>query len=149
MKIKKNGKVVNLTESDLKRIVKKVLNEDNSHQDVVNNLDRDLKGKTFKIWKDKNESKLKDTFTYDTTKISGGDRLRNEQKIWTVSIIGSGEESDKIVLQLPMGKNCNRGIFNGFRLKLDNAISQPKQMGNYFSDELEELIKQQYPSVCK
>ena len=27
MKIKKNGKVINLTESDLKRIVKKVLNE--------------------------------------------------------------------------------------------------------------------------
>jgi hypothetical protein len=142
MKIKKNGKVINLTESDLKRIVKKVLTEDNSHQDVVNNLDRDLKGKTFKIWKDKNESKLKDTFTYDTTKIYGGDR-------WNVNIIGSGEESDKIVLQLPMGKNCDRGISNGFRLKLDNAISHPKQMGNYFSDELEELIKQQYPSVCK
>jgi len=28
MKIKKNGKVINLTESDLQRIVKKVLNED-------------------------------------------------------------------------------------------------------------------------
>lgn len=28
MKIKKNGKVINLTESDLKRIVKKVLNEE-------------------------------------------------------------------------------------------------------------------------
>ena len=27
MRIKKNGKVINLTESDLKRIVKKVLNE--------------------------------------------------------------------------------------------------------------------------
>ena len=27
MKIKKNGKVINLTESDLKRIVKRVLNE--------------------------------------------------------------------------------------------------------------------------
>ena len=30
MKIKKNGKVINLTESDLKRIVKKVLNESTS-----------------------------------------------------------------------------------------------------------------------
>jgi len=29
MKIKKNGKVINLTESDLKRIVKKILNEEN------------------------------------------------------------------------------------------------------------------------
>tara|TARA_R110002020_G_scaffold336765_1_gene552229 strand:- start:2459 stop:2815 length:357 start_codon:yes stop_codon:yes gene_type:complete len=30
MKIKKNGKVINLTEGDLKRIVKKVLNESSS-----------------------------------------------------------------------------------------------------------------------
>jgi hypothetical protein len=31
MKIKKNGKVINLTESDLKRIVKKTLNEQSRH----------------------------------------------------------------------------------------------------------------------
>jgi len=36
MKIKKNGKVINLTESDLKRIVKKILNEGN--KDIYNLL---------------------------------------------------------------------------------------------------------------
>ena len=36
MKIKKNGKVINLTESDLKRIVKRVLKENTqSEEDVV------------------------------------------------------------------------------------------------------------------
>jgi len=43
MKIKKNGKVINLTESDLKRIVKKVLNEtDESGVDCL----PQFKGKT-------------------------------------------------------------------------------------------------------
>ena len=37
MKIKKNGKVIKLTESDLQRIVKRVLNEDNE-KDVSKTL---------------------------------------------------------------------------------------------------------------
>jgi hypothetical protein len=39
MKIKKNGKVINLTESDLKRIVKRTLNEqEGNHTEIVNML---------------------------------------------------------------------------------------------------------------
>ena len=38
MKIKKNGKVVNLTESDLKRIVKKVLNEEYGRDYSIDSL---------------------------------------------------------------------------------------------------------------
>lgn len=43
MKIKKNGKVVNLTESDLKRIVKKVLTEDAPFDPMVNVEDLEFK----------------------------------------------------------------------------------------------------------
>tara|TARA_R110000822_G_scaffold188266_1_gene327417 strand:+ start:80 stop:481 length:402 start_codon:yes stop_codon:yes gene_type:complete len=35
MKIKKNGKIVNLTESDLYRIVKRVLNEDSGQSSIM------------------------------------------------------------------------------------------------------------------
>ena len=38
MKIKKNGKVITLTESDLKRIVKKTLNEQSVGKEVVDGL---------------------------------------------------------------------------------------------------------------
>ena len=38
MKIKKGGKVISLTESDLKRIVKKVLNEQETVGDVADKL---------------------------------------------------------------------------------------------------------------
>ena len=38
MKIKKNGKVINLTESDLKRIVKKVLNEEYGRDYSIDSL---------------------------------------------------------------------------------------------------------------
>tara|TARA_R110000751_G_scaffold43607_1_gene100453 strand:+ start:159 stop:476 length:318 start_codon:yes stop_codon:yes gene_type:complete len=38
MKIKKNGKVINLTESDLKRIVKRTLNEQSVGKEVVDGL---------------------------------------------------------------------------------------------------------------
>lgn len=45
MKNKKNGKVVKLTESDLQRIVKRVLNEDAPHATMVDV--EDLKFKVF------------------------------------------------------------------------------------------------------
>ena len=38
MKIKKNGKVITLTENDLKRIVKKTLNEQSVGKEVVDGL---------------------------------------------------------------------------------------------------------------
>ena len=38
MRIKKNGKVITLTESDLKRIVKKTLNEQSVGKEVVDGL---------------------------------------------------------------------------------------------------------------
>jgi len=50
MKIKKGGKVVNLTESDLQRIVKRVLNEDAPHATMVDV--EDLKFKVFVNRKD-------------------------------------------------------------------------------------------------
>jgi len=43
MKIKKNGKVINLTESDLKRILKKVLTEDAPFDSMVNVEDLEFK----------------------------------------------------------------------------------------------------------
>jgi hypothetical protein len=43
MKIRKNGKVINLTESDLKRIVKKVLTEDAPYDTMVNVEDLEFK----------------------------------------------------------------------------------------------------------
>jgi len=43
MKIRKNGKVINLTESDLKRIVKKVLTEDAPYDPMVNVEDLEFK----------------------------------------------------------------------------------------------------------
>jgi len=51
MKIRKNGKVVNLTESDLQRIVKRTLNED------VGNMPQ--------MCKEGELSKIKDLFTSD------------------------------------------------------------------------------------
>lgn len=56
MKIKKNGKVINLTESDLRRIVKRVMNEGteylNSAESFHNNLDKlNLKNIVTNVYK--------------------------------------------------------------------------------------------------
>jgi len=52
MKIRKNGKVVNLTESDLQRIVKKVLNEGVVFDDGASNaMENSLKNKCINTWK--------------------------------------------------------------------------------------------------
>ena len=48
MKIKKNGKVINLTESDLKRIVKKVLNESQTSKDILLDVFRESEKIVFK-----------------------------------------------------------------------------------------------------
>ena len=61
MKIKKNGKIVNLTESDLQRIVKRTLNEGEiiipSIQSEINDMDGKLEGK-YKIVMNGNKVRL-------------------------------------------------------------------------------------------
>ena len=59
MKIKKNGKVINLTESDLKRIVKKVLNEGIVMTLPWENLYEVEPGDTFKLHDEEKEVLLK------------------------------------------------------------------------------------------
>jgi hypothetical protein len=52
MKIKKNGKVINLTESDLRRIVKRVISEQESivqgEHDMLDNLLKNVSGSRLK-----------------------------------------------------------------------------------------------------
>jgi len=55
MKIRKNGKVVNLTESDLKRIVKKVLNEGIVITSPWENLHSVEPGDSFKLHDEEKE----------------------------------------------------------------------------------------------
>lgn len=62
MKIRKNGKVLNLTESDLRRIVKRVMNEGtenlNSAESFHNNLDKiNLKNIVANVYKYCKEAK--------------------------------------------------------------------------------------------
>jgi hypothetical protein len=59
MRIKKNGKVVRLTESDLQRIVKKVLNESNEFYDDCSECVKDILPREFISLSTEIESYLK------------------------------------------------------------------------------------------
>ena len=89
MKIKKNGKVITLTESDLKRIVKKTLNEQSVGKEVVDGLFDKI-------------TQLKDMYDNDSDKAiewveSSGiqDKMKELLLIWTTPQKMTDEEGNE------------------------------------------------------
>ena len=98
MKIKKNGKVINLTESDLKRIVKKVLTEDAPFDPMVNV--EDLEFKIFVNRKDITGSvskpKLMGTNNYFRVDIESDEGVWSPNDVVTLKITGGNLGGERI-----------------------------------------------------
>jgi hypothetical protein len=119
MKIKKNGKVINLTESDLKRIVKKVLTEDAPYDTMVNV--EDLEFKIFVNHKDITGSVSKPTIPTPA---------RNYFMVEVESDEGVFETEDVVGLQITGGN------IGGERFDYGNSKGK-KEWGdgvNYFTE---------------
>ena len=79
MRIKKNGKVVRITESDLQRIVKKVLNEQET-KFKVEDISDDHEGEeeyAYGVWFDENQERL-----YRDRKKIDGDYVATDSDDW-------------------------------------------------------------------
>jgi hypothetical protein len=124
MKIKKNGKVINLTEGDLKKIVKKVLNEQDQESDGV-----ETKGTAMKVLKSFGK------VIGDEEKLSNSPRytLKNDFIELKNTLISFLDDSAK----LASGKEnewCN-GFFRSGIGRLKSSIE--KFIGNIINLEVE------------
>jgi hypothetical protein len=110
MKIKKNGKTINLTESDLKRIVKRVLNE--------NVLTEHIKADIL-IDPDSIENKLKNK-CINTWKVSPGKKGINSESDWgeswkIVDVVSpphtrENNWGDKLTIKLNKSGDCKNSV---------------------------------------
>jgi len=105
MKIKKNGKVINLTESDLKRIVKKVLSEDAPFDPMVNV--EDLKFKIEVNKKDITSSVSKPKLErgrYFRVDIASDEGVWSPEDVVTLQITGGNVGGERIKGKGDVGK---------------------------------------------
>ncbi len=108
MKIKKNGKVIRLTESDLKRIVKRVLTENIIY---TNSIESKLDNKCINTWKKSPGKKGKNgDADYDETfRIAGIEKPNYREKT------RENSWGDKLVIKLDKESGCTNmeGDFGG------------------------------------
>ena len=117
MKIKKNGKVINLTEGDLKRIVKKVLNENNPTNTIVKSVSkgvnhiqvkREIKDVLTQLQNKSKDEDLWSTFAYVISEVLEEDYdIESKNLDTTIDVVAT-------ILSSGVSKVSELGFFNGY-----------------------------------